>query len=122
RRLRRRRSDHRCWTSSALGLAHDFARSLDGRDGVFLGGDEQKEDAHGGGPSCGPWPGEAEERPRGSATEPSPLRLHFTAAASSASEANGSWRFQWVCFDTRAIKSPILETNSFRIGDVFILL
>jgi hypothetical protein len=30
--------------------------------------------------------------------------------------------FQWVFFDTRAIKSSILERNSFRIGDVFILL
>ena len=30
--------------------------------------------------------------------------------------------FQWVFFDTRAIKSSILETKSFRIGDVFILL
>jgi hypothetical protein len=29
---------------------------------------------------------------------------------------------QWVFFDTRAIKSSILERNSFRIGDVFILL
>jgi hypothetical protein len=103
-------------------LARDFERSLDGRDGVFLGDDEQEGDAHGGGASYGPRPGEAEARPRGSATESPPVGLHFTAAASSASEASGSWRFQWVCFDTRAIKSSILETNSFRIGDVFILL
>ena len=30
--------------------------------------------------------------------------------------------FQCVFFDTRAIKSSSLERNSFRIGDVFILL
>jgi hypothetical protein len=30
--------------------------------------------------------------------------------------------FQWVLFDTRAIKSSILERNSFRIGDIFVLL
>lgn len=29
---------------------------------------------------------------------------------------------QWVFFETRAIKSSILERNSFKIGDVFVLL
>jgi hypothetical protein len=65
------------------------------------------------------------------AAEISPDDLLITLYRGVAQRAHISdkerWRdesdaFQWVFFDTRAIKSPILERNSFRIGDVFVLL